>query len=86
MKMCGIVYCQTHEECETPALELKNNNHRAIYYHGGIIDPEIKVKHTNDWLEGKFEIMASTNAFGMGIDKSDVRFVIHKSMSSSLEG
>ena len=85
MNMCGIVYCQTCEECETLALELKNNNHHAIYYHGGIIDPEIKVKHTNDWLEGKFEIMASTYAFGMGIDKSDVRFVIHKSMPSSLE-
>ena len=85
MNMCGIVYCQTREECETLALELKNNNHRAIYYHGGTIDPEIKVKHTNDWLEGKFEIMASTNAFGMGIDKSDVRFVIHKSMPNSLE-
>ena len=85
MNMCGIVYFQTREECETLALELKNNNHRAIYYHCGIIDPEIEVKHTNDWLEGKFEIMASTNAFGMGIDKSDVRFVIHKSMPSSLE-
>ena len=85
LSMTGIIYCPTHEDCEVLALELKKSNHRTILYHGGIIDPEIKVKHTTSWLEDKFEIMCATNAFGIDIDKADVRFLIYLAMPSSLE-
>ena len=83
--LCDIVYCNLREDTSRLALELKKNGITAIFFHGGIIDPELKVKYTNSWLDGKVNVMCATNAFGMGIDKPDVRFVIHLSMPSSYE-
>ena len=57
----------------------------SIYYHGRIIDPDIKVEHALVWLEDEVQLICCTNAFGMDIDKPDVRFVIHYSMPNSLE-
>ena len=67
------------------SLELKKNDISCIYFHGGIVDPEMKLKHANLWLEGKVDVMCATNSFGMGIDKWDVRFVIHLSIPPSYE-
>ena len=57
----------------------------AIYFHGSIADPQMKLKHGNLWLEGNVDVMCATNSFGMGIDKQDVRFVIHLTFPSTYE-
>ena len=82
---CGIVYCNYREDTSDLALELKKNGITSIYFHGGIVDPEIKKKHTNLWLDDKVKVMCATNAFGMGIDKPDVNFVVHLSFPASYE-
>ncbi|CAB4036497.1 DNA helicase [Paramuricea clavata] len=82
---CGIVYCSHREETARLALELKNNNISTIYFHGGIMDPEVNLRHASLWLDGKVDVICANNSFGMGIDKQDVRFVIHLSHPSSYE-
>ena len=82
---CGIVYCNRREDTAQLSLELKNNDISSIYFHGGIVDPEMKLKHANLWLDGKVDVMCATNSFGMGIDKANVRFVIHLSFPASYE-
>ena len=82
---CGIVYCNYREDTSQLSLQLRQNDISCIYFHGGIIDPEMKLKHVNLWLEGKVNVMCATNSFGMGIDKQDVRFVIHMSIPPSFE-
>ena len=82
---CGIIYCNYREDTSQLSLELKKNDISCIYFHGGIVDPEMKLKHANLWLEGKVYVMCATNSFGMGIDKRDVRFVIHLSIPPSYE-
>ena len=81
----GIIYVNKQDETTQVALDLRMAGISSIYYHGGIIDPEIKVEHARVWLEDEVQVMCCTNAFGMGIDKPDVRFVIHYSMPNSLE-
>ena len=80
---CGIVYCNRRDDTAQLSLELKNNDISSTYFHGGIVDPEMKFKHANLWLDGKVDVMCATNSFGMGIDKPDVRFVIHLSPPAS---
>jgi ATP-dependent DNA helicase RecQ len=82
---CGIVYCSHREHTSQLALELKMSDISAIYFHGGIADPHMKLKHANLWLEGNVDVMCATNSFGMGIDKHDVRFIIHLTFPSSYE-
>ena len=82
---CGIIYCNYREDTSLMSLELKKNYVSCIYFHGGIVDPDMKLKHANLWLEGKVDVMCATNSFGMGIDKRDVRFVIHLSIPPSYE-
>ena len=82
---CEIIYCKYREDTSSLSLELKKNDISLIYFHGGIVDPEMKLKHANLWLEGKVDVMCATNSFGMGIDKRDVRFVIHLSIPPSYE-
>lgn len=61
------------------------NEISSIYFHGGIVDTDMKLKHANLWLHGEVDVMCATNSFGMGIDKQDVRFVIHLSFPASYE-
>ncbi|CAB4011822.1 DNA helicase, partial [Paramuricea clavata] len=61
------------------------NGISSIYFHGGIVDPKTKLKHANLWLDGNVNVMCATNSFGMGIDKPDVRFVIHLTFPPSYE-
>ena len=82
---CGIVYCSRREDTSRLSLELKENGIPFMYFHGGIVDREMKLKHTNLWLDSDVDVMCATNAFGMGIDKADVRFVIHLSFPPSYE-
>ena len=80
----GIVYCQTRKSVKEFARTLLANNIRCGIYHGGLSKEE-RDKMLNGWLSNDFQLMVATNAFGMGIDKPDVRFVAHFEFPPSLE-
>lgn len=72
----GIVYVRTRDAAELLAAELKEEGIAAEYYHAGLPHGERTLRQ-NEWTAGKTRVMVATNAFGMGIDKPDVRFVVH---------
>ena len=80
----GIVYMRTREGTEQIAQLLRDNGVGAEYYHGGLSGAERTLRQ-EAWTSGRTRIMVATNAFGMGIDKPDVRFVVHYSICDSLE-
>lgn len=80
----GIVYLRTREGVEQLAESLKNEGVAVSYYHGGMGTAE-RTMRQDEWMSGKSRIMVATNAFGMGVDKADVRFVVHYSMCDSVE-
>ena len=80
----GIVYMSTRDECEKLAQRLRDDDISAQFYHAGLPVLERSMRQ-DEWLSGKTRIMVATNAFGMGIDKSDVRFVVHYTMCDTLE-
>ena len=83
-KAVGIVYCQTRRSVKEMAKALMANNISCGIYHGGLTKLE-REQMLKDWMTEKRQIMVATNAFGMGIDKSNVRFVLHYEVPSSLE-
>lgn len=80
----GIVYVRTREKTETVAKFLQENGIEADSYHGGMGYLTRSLKQEN-WTGSKTRVIVATNAFGMGIDKADVRFVIHYDICDSLE-
>ena len=82
--ICGIIYCATQADTVEMAFVLKQHNVSATFYHAGVESGD-RVRNASLWLEGQVKVICCTNAFGMGIDKKNVRFVIHLSMPSSLE-
>lgn len=80
----GIIYMRTREGAEQLAERLKQEGINANYYHAGLPAMERSLRQ-DDWREDRTRIMVATNAFGMGIDKADVRFVIHYALCDSLE-
>ena len=80
----GIVYVRTREGTEQIADLLRQEGTTAAAYHGGLGHAERSLRQ-EEWLSGKTRVMVATNAFGMGIDKADVRFVIHYNMPRDLE-
>ncbi len=84
VKGTGIVYVRSRKKTEDISAFLKNNNISADFYHGGLKTEE-RNKKQNDWIANKTRIIACTNAFGMGIDKPDVRIVVHLGLPESLE-
>ena len=81
---CGIVYVRMRNTAERVANFLIEQGYSASFYHGGLPNAERDMRQ-DEWVSGKTRIMVATNAFGMGIDKRDVRFVVHYTMSDSLE-
>lgn len=80
----GIVYVRTREGVEQLAETLAGQGVPATFYHGGMESAERTIRQ-EEWVSGKKRIMVATNAFGMGIDKADVRFVVHYSICDSVE-
>jgi len=81
----GIIYCLTRSNTENLTDILQNNGFNAEFYHGGINDPLIKTKIQNDFKSNKLKLIVATTAFGMGIDKPDIRFVIHYDFPRTIE-
>ena len=80
----GIVYCSTRKEVENVCAMLKAQGFAATRYHAGLEEQE-RQENQEDFLYDRATVMVATNAFGMGIDKSNVSFVIHYNMPQSLE-
>ena len=80
----GIAYVRTRKHARDLALMLKDQGISADFYHAGL-SHELRDRKQTSWTTGGFRIMVATNAFGMGIDKADVRFVVHMDIPDSLE-
>lgn len=80
----GIIYVATHKHAEMLATELKQRSIDAVFYHGGL-----KAKDRDEiqdrFMTGKVPVIVATNAFGMGVDKPDIRFVYHAEIGESLD-
>lgn len=84
VKGCGLIYVRNRRETAEVAAYLLRNSISADFYHAGL-PTELRFKKQQLWMENKISIMVATNAFGMGIDKPDVRFVVHLDLPESLE-
>ena len=80
----GLVYVKTRNQADKWAERLTSIGLKATSFHAGL-EPRIKQKRQRDWISNKVPIMACTSAFGMGIDKPDVRWIIHVGAPSNLE-
>lgn len=84
VKGSGIIYARTRKRCSEISYLLKRNGVSADYYHAGLDFWERNMKQES-WMNNETRVIVATNAFGMGIDKPDVRFVIHVNAPDSLE-
>jgi ATP-dependent DNA helicase RecQ len=80
----GIVYVRSRRRTHEIAQEIHRNKISVTYYHAGL-DPDVRTQRQEAWTSGKTRIIVATNAFGMGIDKSSVRLVVHYEIPDSLE-
>ena len=80
----GIVYCFTRARVDETAAWLAERGHLALPYHAGL-EPAVRVRHQDRFIKEEGVIVVATIAFGMGIDKPDVRFVVHLDVPKSLE-
>ncbi len=80
----GIIYVRERKKSEDIAAFLRSNNISADFYHAGL-SKEMRSLKQDEWKNGRIRVIVSTNAFGMGIDKPDVRFVTHYDLPESLE-
>lgn len=83
-KESGIVYCHSRKECEQVAKELREQGISAAFYHADM-EANARTATHHRWSSNKLQVIVGTVAFGMGINKPDVRFVIHHSLSKSVE-
>ncbi|KPA79231.1 putative Atp-dependent DEAD/H DNA helicase recQ [Leptomonas pyrrhocoris] len=80
---CGIVYCLSRKDCEEMASALVRRGIKASYYHS---EASAKNERQEQWTRDELQVICATIAFGMGINKPDVRYVIHAAMPKSIEG
>ncbi len=80
----GIVYVRSRRKTREVAEEIHRNKISVNFYHAGL-DPDVRSQRQEMWTSGKVRIMVATNAFGMGIDKSNVRLVVHYEIPDSVE-
>ncbi len=80
----GIVYCATRKDVDRVYENLTRAGIKAGHYHGGLND-EVRREMQNAYADDKLQVMVATNAFGMGIDKSNVRYVLHYQMPRNME-
>ncbi|QZE14620.1 RecQ family ATP-dependent DNA helicase [Halosquirtibacter laminarini] len=83
-KGVGLVYVRTRRKARILSEMLRNQGIGADFYHGGL-SAEMRTEKQQAWIDGKTRIIVGTNAFGMGIDKHNVRFVVHYDVPSSME-
>ena len=84
VKGTAIVYVRNRRKTQEVALQLQRIGFTASHYHAGL-DPEERSKRQDEWMRGAVHVMVCTNAFGMGIDKSNVRLVVHMDLPDSPE-
>ncbi|XP_072758211.1 uncharacterized protein Blm isoform X2 [Anoplolepis gracilipes] len=82
---CGIVYCLSRKDCDDYAAQMKKNGIKASSYHAGLTDNQ-RSNCQGKWISDEVHVICATIAFGMGIDKPNVRFVIHAALPKSIEG
>lgn len=80
----AIIYCRSRKRTKDVAQKLTEYGISATWYHAGL-EPAVKDQRQNDWQNDRIRVIVATNAFGMGIDKPDVRVIIHLDCPSSLE-
>ena len=78
----SIVYVGTRKSAELLSNHLNNMGHKSVFFHGGATDKEYRI---NNWMQEKTPVMVATTAFGMGIDKANVRQVVHATLPFSME-
>ena len=83
-KDSGIIYCSTRKAVESLWQRMVQDGFSVVPYHGGM-DNDIRQKNQDDFIFGRVQFIVATNAFGMGIDKPDVRFIIHYNMPQNME-
>ena len=84
LKGSGIIYARTRKKTREIAQSLHADGISADYYHAGL-SQDLRNRKQQEWMLGKIRVIVATNAFGMGIDKADVRFVIHMDLPDSIE-
>lgn len=82
---CGIIYCRTRDSVERVASSLLRLGVKTAAYHAGLKTSE-RIQTQEDWMSGKFPIISATISFGMGVDKSAVRFVVHWDIPQTIAG